>query len=40
MRLQLNVRNITNERYDPNGNQNSLAVGEPRTVTITTSYSF
>lgn len=39
-RLQLNLRNFTNERYYPDGNVNSVTVGSPRTFSITVTREF
>ncbi len=40
IRLQLNLRNLTDRRYYPSGNANSLGVGEARTIGLTTTYWF
>ncbi|MGH7959274.1 MAG: hypothetical protein ACREH8_20015 [Opitutaceae bacterium] len=40
LRLQLNLRNLTDRHYYPTGNTNSLAVGEARTIGLTTTYRF
>lgn len=39
-RLQLNLRNFTNERYHPDGNVNNVTVGAPRTFSVTVTREF
>ena len=39
-RIQLNIRNLFDERYYVAGNQNGLRVGQARTFTLSTSYTF
>ncbi len=38
--LQLNLKNLADEKYYPNGNANRFVVGEPRTISVSTGYRF
>jgi outer membrane receptor protein involved in Fe transport len=40
LRFQLNVRNLTDERYYPQGTATNLSLGDARTFSLTTTYRF